>query len=167
VTHDIEVGGEEDRLDAARIGGRAHFADVRLIRSAVTLDHFPNPDLELSYNLSMQPSIEYDEGHTHFVVRTSYVIEIFQTSEPDDDESTEDVADVFATLDFEYGGLFFLPPNDPPTTSELEAFARTTGTFALYPHAREYTNSTTSRMGIPPLTLDLLRIDLPTPSQSD
>ena len=166
--NDVEIGAEQDRLDAARISGQAHFIDVRLVRSTVELDHFPEPGNELTYRLTMQPTFEHDEGHNHFVVRTAYLVEIVQIAERHEEEAEDEPEDdVLATLDFEYGGLFVMPSKDLPTTAELGAFARTTGTFALFPHAREYTNSTTGRMGIPPLTLDLLKISLPNPSQDD
>jgi hypothetical protein len=78
----------------------------------------------------------------------------------DDDESEE----VVAFVTFKLAGLYSLDPpkgGQGPTTSELDSYAKTMGAMALYPYAREFVQSSFSRMGLPPLTLSTFHLPYP------
>ena len=45
-----------------------------------------------------------------------------------------------------------------PNSEELNAYAISTGQYALYPYAREYISDLTMRLGLPPLTIGVLKI---------
>ena len=50
-----------------------------------------------------------------------------------------------------------VPSGFKPTKAALARFAETNGVFNAWPYCREFIQSTTARMGIPPLVLPLFR----------
>jgi preprotein translocase subunit SecB len=63
--------------------------------------------------------------------------------------------------------LLYEFPAELPSKEEIEGFARLNGTFNAWPYLREIVQSTTTRMGIPPLILPLYRIKAPVPKTSE
>jgi hypothetical protein len=51
-----------------------------------------------------------------------------------------------------------IPPDLDPSRQELRAFAETNAVFNAWPYWREFAQSMTARMNLPPLTLPLFRI---------
>lgn len=54
--------------------------------------------------------------------------------------------------------VYELPSELKPDRSEILAFAQTNAVYNAWPYWREFVQSMTSRMNVPPLTLPLLRI---------
>ncbi len=156
---------------AARLAARAQIEDVRLLSTRASLERQPVPPL--TYRLDTDARLDYEEGGDSFVVACSYDVVITDSEPSDDDESavggatSADTAGGAAAkpsvveMRFEYAGLFSLnvrEGDDPISLDELQAYAATTGQFALYPYARQYVYDLTGRLGLPPLTVGVLRL---------
>jgi hypothetical protein len=160
---------------AARIAARANIRDVRLLRSEVALERVPQAE-NLAYELSAEVSVEYDDGpepSPFFVLRIAYRVVIEEMTQPSpavgEASATNDVEpgaddseeELLADLKFELAAFFSLrmrKDDGPPTAAELQAYADTTGRFALHPYAREYIHDITGRLGLPPLTVGVMRL---------
>jgi hypothetical protein len=158
VTSDAAIS--ETRGRAARIAALADIRDVRLLKSSAEISQFPTGDVTLSYDLNLGSSVEYEPGSGAFVVRSIYTVSITPATTDD----TEGSASAIAKIEFEQAGLFVLSTGEhdaPPTPDELTAYATTTGQFALYPYAREYIYDVTGRLGLPPLTVGVMKLSIP------
>lgn len=152
----------EERSTAARVAGCAELRDVRLFGVEAGLDTPPG-DGSLSYTLGNR--IEFQtlgEPVETVIVTGRYELQVLEsTGEGDDEEEPTTVTE----LEFTLAALFQVPePSDdnpePFADEEFEAFAATTGQFALYPYAREFIADMTGRMGLPPLHIGTLRLQL-------
>ena len=60
--------------------------------------------------------------------------------------------------------LFDLPTQEPSeapySEDEWQAFVETSARFALHPYMRETAAMLTTRLGVPPLTIGVLRLEL-------
>ncbi|RIV39331.1 SecB chaperone [Micromonospora radicis] len=153
---------------AARVAARAEIRDVRLFGSSVELDHFPTTGSRLKWSLDTDVAVEREEDDSAFILRSRYSLVVAEATEvlPDTDDAgaeTDDGDDEgsIADISFEFAALFHLEMrdgDDPVNDAELQAFAFTTGQFALYPFAREYVYDVTGRLGLPPLTVGVLQL---------
>lgn len=152
--------GEVRRL-AAGIAARTDIRGVRLLKSSAEIMRLPAAEPMLTYDLSSESAVEYEPGKGSFVVRGIYRLSISTESTPVGDEPKKETA--VAKIEFEHAALFVIDKttDDPPRPEELNAYAISTGQFALYPYVREYVSDITGRLGLPPLTLGALRMSLP------
>ncbi|NKE55359.1 SecB chaperone [Lentzea sp. PSKA42] len=158
--HDLQ----EARRDAARIAARAEIRDVRLLESNAKLNRMPAGD-HMAYKLEKDPQVEYSEGDGFFVVTSYYSLLIAEAeNEPaHEPPRIEDGGEnIVAKVEFKLAGLFELrmrDGDDTPQEGELTAYAWSMGNFALHPYAREYVSNITGRLGLPPLTINVLQLD--------
>jgi hypothetical protein len=157
---------DEARRLAANLAARTDIRDVRLLKSSAEIMRLPVADPVLTYDISSEAAVEYEPGNRSFVVRAIYHLSISADSTSTDEEASKDSA--VAKIEFEHAALFVIDRNadDPPLPEELNAYAISTGQFALYPYVREYVSDVTGRLGLPPLTLGVLRMSLP-PAKSE
>lgn len=160
-----EIG--KARALAAGLAARTDIRGVRLLKSSAEIIRIPAGDM-LIYDISSEASVEYEPGDGSFVVRGAYSLSIDSApdSAPDSvaEGTKEDApAEPVARVEFEHAALFVIDKGaeNPPGTEELNAYAVTTGQLALYPYVREYVSDITGRLGLPPLTLGILRMSLP------
>jgi hypothetical protein len=150
---------------AARIAARTEIRDVRLMKSSAEIMRIPADNPFLAYDLASKAIVEHDAGSGSFVVRGTYRLSIrtapSSIAESDSPRETSDIAKV----EFEQAALFVIEMDgaDPPSDEELNAYAVTTGQFALYPYVREYISDITCRLGLPALTVGVLRMPAPGP----
>ena len=144
---------DELRVQAGRIAGNANLRDIRLTQSDVRLHFVPNPTASLSVELDISPEAEIAPaiGDSAGLLLVSCGFSVTISSD------AEDVTDSVATLQNEFTAAFTHTLFDEASDEELEAFANTTGLFALYPYAREYISDCTRRLGLPTLVLDLFK----------
>lgn len=145
---------------AARVAGAADLLDVRLTHSTSSIDAFPGTEAVLGHRLRVKPDVTASAEGAFIVVEVDFRVRIHEY--PDGEERRE-VAEISCTQAALYG--LDLDPFASP--AEAEAFAATTGTFALYPYARAFIQDTTARMGLPPLTLGIYRIPITAPTGDD
>jgi hypothetical protein len=151
---------QHERQIAARVAGCADLQDVRLFGVAANLET-PVIDGGLSYSFSSNVTYQtLGEPIASLVVNGAYEVTVRSTDSDAEDQNPTDIADISFTL----AALFTIPErdggDDPFADDEFEGFAATTGQFALHPYAREFISDLTSRMGLPPLHIGTLRLEL-------
>lgn len=144
---------------AARIAGIADICDVRLMKTSAEIINLQTEHAFLVYDLNSEAAVEYEPGGGSFVVRGTYRLFIRSSSTAAGSESKESVSPV-ANIEFEHAALFVMDMDGqaPPRPEELNAYAVSTGQFALYPYVREYISNLTTRLGLPPLTVGVLKL---------
>lgn len=154
-------------LRAGHVAGCAELADVRLFSVTGNLS-LPDTVRGLSYSLDVQ--VEYqtvgEDVISALIVTGNYRLAVNAAVEDGGEDDPTDVADLTFALAAMY---ILLEQETKPITfdeAEFEAFANTTGQFALYPYAREFVATMTGRMGLPPLHLGTLRFDRDDPADS-
>lgn len=149
---------------AARVAGCADLMDIRLFGVAANLET-PVVEGGLSYTLSSDVSFQtIGEPVRSVVVTGDYEVAVLDSAERDESSEADDDAPKVADLSFSLAALFSVnvAPDEGEAfgDDEYEAFAATTGQFALYPYAREFISDLTSRMGLPALHIGALRLVL-------
>ncbi|WFE95641.1 protein-export chaperone SecB [Micromonospora sp. WMMD987] len=147
--------------EAARIAAMADIADVRLFDATLHFDRFPDESNAMTWQLEMEPSVSYHDGADFFILEIKYEV-VIQEIIDGSTAKEDDTADL-AKISFKLGSLYTLESANRarPEPPELDSFAKTMGTMALYPYAREFVQNMTSRMGLPPLTLATFRLPFP------
>lgn len=159
--NEIEQDELRRREIAARVAARADIVDVRALKILAHLESQPTQPHGLIYSMNNSVEAEYEEGDRHFIVSVTYSIEVEEAASNSDDEDDGEDERRVATIAFTHAALFSLQireGEDPPTSEELEAFASTTGQFALYPYAREFVSMITARLGLPALTIPMFKL---------
>lgn len=141
---------------AARVGGQAQLREVRTRSLQASLESLPERGRKLGYR--MDTELEHARVQDRFLVQITYTVDALQRPKG----RAKGEGDPFADLEFSLMAIYDLPvpEEDDYPDDELDAFAKTTVQFALYPYARELVQSLTARLGIPPLTLGTMRLPL-------
>lgn len=151
---------EDDvRMLAAGVAGNSELADIRLVSSEISTPGFPDSDRALQYEFESTPEAHYDDDADGFVIAVNYDLSVSQGSE----EGSAEADEAIASVKFSFAALYRKVPTDTFTDAALQAFASTTGSFALYPYARQYVQDVTGRIGLPPLTLGLYKFAIERP----
>jgi Preprotein translocase subunit SecB len=151
------------RQKAARMAAFTDIRDVRLLRTQAEIVNLPGDSPFLAYTLDFDAVVEHEPGSESFVVRGTYRVSVSSTTTLDGKSAPSEEDPPIANFEFEHAALFVMDIADrePPASEELNAFAVTTGQFALHPYVREYISDLTMRLGLPPLTIGILRVGLP------
>jgi hypothetical protein len=158
-----------DQVDAGRIASIADILDVRLFESSSKLLETDALNLPLSFEIEVNPIIEYDAGSPYFVLRVKYSIRISSSRDTDssaDDEHPAESADdsnAVAQINFDFGALYRLELEDGDLEvrqEELDAYARTAGIMCIHPYAREHVNYITQQFSLPRLILPIVKLPL-------
>ncbi|MEV0274110.1 protein-export chaperone SecB [Hamadaea sp. NPDC050747] len=155
------------KKDAARMSGFTDVLDVRLFGVESKFYAFPGQTEPLTWNLDITPTVDYESDDDTFVLNVEFRVQIVSSDDPGEHEDDEHEK---ASLQFTYAALFSVAMPEgqaAPTEAEVEAFGRLYGVQLVYPYAREFVQSITSRMGFPPLTISQLRTRQLLPSEDD
>jgi hypothetical protein len=159
------VKGQADlaaaRERAARLAARTDIRAVRILRSCAEMVRLPVDDPYLAYDFDSDAAVEYEPGGVSFVVRGTYRVAIRTVTSDDTPDVPENPDAEVAKIEFEQAALFVMDLDEgeaPPDAAELDAYAVSTGQYALHPYAREYIADITGRLGLPPLTLGVLTV---------
>lgn len=147
----------EMRGAAGRVAGHNELIDIRLVHCEAHLHKVPNVAAGLTFDFMDEPTAQYEPGSEFLYVSVNYSVNIFEGPSSISDKGDAPDSEV-ATIKFTYAGAFHTGVEVEFETEEIEAFARTTGAFGIYPYAREYVADATGRLGLPPLTLGLYKI---------
>jgi len=133
---------ESIRLLEARV---AHVAQIK--RAAA--EQLSVPQRRLAINVSRSGSAELEQKTAvHAIVR--FTLEAREAGK----KEAKPAFRVAASFELVYK----IPPDLDPSRQELRAFAETNAVFNAWPYWREFAQSMTARMNLPPLTLPLFRI---------
>lgn len=156
---------DEIRSRAARVAAWSEVNDVRLFQVEAKLNALPDSE-QLSYHMDSDVTMQYLQDQDGLIVTGDYTITIqaADASPADPAEGNDDEQEPLYRLAFQLAALFTVDvpsdSHDPLEEDELDAFARTTGQFALHPYARELVADMTARAGLPPLHIGMLKIHL-------
>lgn len=156
----IDIDDPQVRNRSLRLNARAEVRDVRLLSSSIGLERLPSQNSSLSYDLNSSPEVQYSPGDNFFVVEIAYELSIDDVAEvpgPSDDDESTSIANFVFTL----AALFALSMRDDDAAieeDELEAYSLTTAQLLMYPYAREYIYDVTGRLGLPALTVGMLKM---------
>lgn len=142
------VTSEEDRTRqlAGKVGAQVRLGDIRLRRIDAELCD-PAAEGPYEVGLSVQPT--FDEGEGVVVYSVAYRL-----------EATAEGNVTVLRGDIEFSVLYELPPDHGFDENDLAAFGEVSVLFSVHPYIREVVQSLTSRFGLPPLVLDVLRSPL-------
>ena len=126
------------------------------------MDFPPPAGARLGYDL--ESSFDYaapEEVDDFAVVQGRYELSLWI---PETDPDGGDERQQFAAISFTLIALFDLPTQEPSeapySEDEWQAFVETSARFALHPYMRETAAMLTTRLGVPPLTIGVLRLEL-------
>jgi len=148
------------RSEAARVAASVELNDVRLFSVEGDLRFLPDDEFSrLSYAFDAGVQVHYELDDEALLVIGDYSLTV--RARATDEESDAEPRDV-ASITFQMNALFMVDrtPAEPFEESELVAFGATTGQFALYPYARAFIADLTGRMGLPPLHVGVMRLNL-------
>ena len=133
-------------LNFVEFSAVAQIADVRLLHTAFSLKIEALDGNEHSgLPVRLIPEIEWDQDSGIATFKLKFDIQVGEEESP------------LYTQQAIYLVNFRLPNNAQAEEEAIEQFAKGTVLFAVYPYLRELTQSSTTRAGIPPLTLGLFR----------
>lgn len=164
-----QVPVDELRKRALRVAARAEIEDVRLFEIKSNFVELPDKPAGLSYNMASDVRVEYLPEEDGLIAAGEYHVTVREAETDDPDEAESDDPKTFLDLGFTMAVLFSVDVREgdkPFTETELDAFAKTTGQFALHPYARELVADLTSRMGLPQLHIGMLKLHLDAPNES-
>lgn len=149
----MTASDDDHRRAAARVGAKASLLDVRMRRIDAEL---LTPAAEPPYTATLEISQSFDVEAEHAVYTLRYAVEA----------STEDEKKV-AYCHVEFVALYRLPEVHDFSEDDFAAFGEVSVIFSLHPYAREAVQSVTTRFGLPPLVLDVMRSPLDGPVAQD
>lgn len=148
---------EELRVRGARLAGQVRLGDIRTFAMNAAAHSVPTLEGgQLDFRLTPEISAELDEES--LVVEGKYTLTIFEGEVGEaDDQDPPPIAELGCTM----AALYLVEPTGEPfTLDERDAFAATTGQFALYPYVRALFADLTARLQLPILTLPVLFLPL-------
>lgn len=157
---------DEVRTKAARVAAWSEVNDVRLFKATCDLVRMPDSG-PYRYDMDADVSVQFLPEDGGLIVTSDYTLSICEGGAPSDDEDGD--GDSFYELTFRLAALFNMNiPVDatPLDEAELDAFAKTTGQFALHPYARDFIAQMTGRAGLPSLHVGLLKLRLDTTDEN-
>lgn len=144
----------------ARLAGHAELIDVRTFNIEAGCEVVPPPGARLGFDFEFDAlSSELDADSLTVAWRCA--VDLFLVDE--DDAKGSEVGHIAVVL----GALFEVrtPDGADFTQPEVDAYCATTVRMTVYPYARAAVSDLTGRLGLPHLTLPMLKIALPAPKK--
>lgn len=138
------------RVLAAKVAAEANLKDLRLQSSHTEVIQLPTPGAELNVDLNIELTTKGSDQNEIIALMARFDVTI--------SESPAELDKTVAKISCTFASAFAMQEPRTWSDEELEAFANTTGIFAIYPYAREFVSDATSRLGLPTLTLDFLKL---------
>lgn len=173
----------ELRQRGSRVAGHIELRDIRTFSLSATANTVASGDRRLRFDF--EPNVSVDLDDNVLVVQGEYSVDIIETGESLDEQgarggaqedsdvehenasTSDDSETVIAELRFTMASLYSVrqPDGAPFTDVECDAFAQTTGQFALFPYVRQLVAELTTRLQLPPLTLPVYMVPIQDPNQ--
>lgn len=156
---------EDKRAAAARLAGAAELRDIQVFRIAAELAKQPESGLRLGYDLSTELAATQIDDQMVLAVEATTTLDMWQVPAAGEDMDTGATGnqdhDKVASITLVMGTLFSVAGDSFDFgEEEKQAFAETTAQFAMFPFIRQQVHDLTSRLGLPPLVLPMLKIGL-------
>jgi preprotein translocase subunit SecB len=139
----------EQHLRASRVGAIASLLDLRLrsVRAEV-INPLALPPF--SVGVDVHPTVVREESEDVVLFNLEYALTA---------TAGEDAGEVLR-IEAVFGLAYELKTDQEVSAEDLLAFGDVSVTFAAHPYFREFVQSLTTRFGLPPLTLDVVRSPL-------
>ena len=139
---------KSDMMVAAPVSDRVQIKDVALV--AVTAKYEPsNAPSPGVINTNVRTESVIDSVKNTLVVTVMFSLQAHHKDTPKVD---------FLSLDTVFRLVYTLESVKGISQEQVDAFGQANGVFNAWPYWREYVQSTTVRMGLPPLVLPVFRI---------
>lgn len=164
-----QVPVDELRNRALRVAARAEIEDVRLFEVKSNFVELPANPTGFSYIVASDVRVTYLAEENGLIAAGEFQVTVREAEEDAPDGAEQDGPKTVLDLGFTMAVLFSVDVREgdkPFTETELDAFAKTTGQFALHPYAREFIADMTSRMGLPQLHIGMLKLHLDAPNET-
>jgi preprotein translocase subunit SecB len=164
-----QVPVDDLRNRALRVAARAEIEDVRLFEVKSNVVELPDRPTGLSYTMASDVQVQYLPEEDGLIAAGEYKVTIREAEQDTTDDAVSDDPKTILDLEFTMAMLFSVEVregDEPFTETELDAFAKTTGQFALHPYARELVADLTGRMGLPQLHIGMLKLHLDAPNEA-
>lgn len=146
-----DVSGASKKVNKMELTGQVarqvQIESVNLVELVCRNNASSDSEQKLEVSVEAETSTVYDSAEEKLVVNAKCVMD----ARPDGGEIAVRIAATFAVV-------YRLPVSDEFTQDYYNAFAEINGLFNLWPYWRELVQSTTMRMGLPPLTLPVRRV---------
>lgn len=136
--------------DIAELIAAIDLRAVRLVESSCKRTPSLTPEAVAGAELRLAWSSKARKVHGGFIVAARIVV----TAEPKDGDAQSQILSIECGLELEYG----LPGSVTPSAGQLAAFAQTNGVFNAWPYWREFIQSMSTRMQLPPIVLPPFRM---------
>lgn len=159
------------RNKALRVAARSEIRDVRLFAVTASFEDMPDEEAAYTYSLDSDVAMQHFPQEGGLIVNGEYQLMVRQRDSELKAVATEAGEGLKTVLDLQFtmAALFVVEEPDEHEAlqqEELDAFAKTTGQFALHPYAREFIADITGRMGLPQLHIGTLKLHLDAPIDS-
>lgn len=140
---------------AAKVSRSVRLASIRLMSSQVFGN--PPPDQDLPSHASQKVDIKVaDSKKEGFVVLADLGISFGYEK---DHQYSDEVAESPILVNAKFL-LNYAIEGEDLTQQDLDAFASRTATYNVWPYWREFVQTMTTRMGLPPITIPLLNLSM-------
>lgn len=143
----------QERLTATQlmeaVAAEVEIFDVRLVEAAVRLD-LDNWQQPTAPSVGFRTEFVRDEENNCINVKALFRLDV----KNEGDESEKSVVLIESTFLLHYR----LPDISKFTDNHIHAFAAINGTYSAWPFWREFIYTTLARMGLPPVTMPVLRL---------
>lgn len=141
--------------DISAIVAAVQIESIRLVESAMRTDISAPPKAEVEAEFGHKSAVAgKPDKDGLFLVRTDFTFAVKEGG-------GQTPVSITATFELHYR----LPVELKPTSSELDEFGNANAVFNAWPYWREYLQSSLVRMGLPPFTLPVFRLQARKPSK--
>lgn len=142
---------------AKPVSERVQILEIRLLESRSEQKRFEE---EASKRImqTIQVETHLDQKHSKLVVFPHFMLLVKRH-----DASPEDI---FVRIEARFAITYSIDPQEGLTQDNYDAFGERNGVYNAWPYWREFVQSTTVRMGLPPLTLPVFRVGVSRLEQS-
>lgn len=138
---------------AGRIGSQAHLSTARLLDLNCGLRNTDPVQVQM-WQLHTEPGFQWRRDPDGI----SYAFRLASRVTPQSDTEL-----VVFQCDIVFELKFLLDDAGDYSDDECQAFGSTSGLFAAWPYLREVLQSTSMRCGLPPIVLDVIRLNFEAP----
>lgn len=141
---------------ASRVAKSAQIKSVELLQTSARREVEVRSPLTVEYGAEASAEWDKESGS----LRVSVTLQMCGRSTYGHSKTSQDMGcDPAIEIDGTFLVVYGLPDSGAFSSDEIDAFGRVNGTYNVWPYWREYVQSVTTRMGLPPLALPLLTVE--------
>jgi hypothetical protein len=142
---------EIDMASAAKVAGRINLESVKLLGCGCR-QRLQSPDGQKAFDIKRTSRFELADERDSIRVTIRFVLKAFGKDEPQKEENA------FLMIEAEFFLLYSIKDVEGLDDDSFKSFSDLNGTYNAWPYWREFVQSITSRMDLPPLTVPVFRL---------